>query len=106
MSGAMAMTNYPVKRTMTDYEVCKRNKELADAAEKELDPMTCLPKRNTKYAGENEEVHMSGLDGTSLSPNFQYFTNLSVLWLNDNKLTRIENMDACFRLRELYVENN
>jgi len=102
----MALTNYPVKRTMTDYEVCKRNRELADAAEKELDPMSCLPKRNTKYAGENEEVHMSGLDGTSLSPNFQYFTNLSVLWLNDNKLTHIENMDACFRLRELYVENN
>jgi hypothetical protein len=28
------------------------------------------------------------------------------VWLNNNSITRIENMEACFRLRELYIENN
>jgi hypothetical protein len=73
---------------------------------KELDPMSCLPKKNTKYAAETEEVYLVNLGGTSLSPNFQYFTNLSVLWLNNNLLTRLDGTDACFRLRELYIENN
>lgn len=73
---------------------------------KELDPMSCLAKKNIKYAGEVEEVFLSNLDGTSLSPNFEYFTSLSVAWLNNNIISRIENMDACFRLRELYIENN
>jgi len=65
-----------------------------------------LARKNIKYAGETEEVFLSSQDGTFLSPNFQYFTSLSVVWLNNNLISRIENMDACFRLRELYIENN
>jgi hypothetical protein len=71
-----------------------------------LEPYGCLPLKGPKYARECQTVYLSKLGGTSLSPNFQYFTNLQVVWLNDNRLNRLENLEPCFRITDMYVQNN
>jgi Leucine-rich repeat (LRR) protein len=34
------------------------------------------------------------------------FPNLECLWLNQNRLEKIENLDSNFRIKYLYVQNN
>ena len=38
--------------------------------------------------------------------NFEGFTNLEVLWLNDNALEEITGLDQNFRIKELALQNN
>lgn len=76
------------------------------SGEKELDPYSCLCKRGPSYAKQCEEVYLSNSGGTSLSENFQYFVNLEVVWFNNNRLTRLVNLEPCFRIREMYLQNN
>ena len=38
--------------------------------------------------------------------NFQGFTNLEVLWLNDNALEEVTGLDQNFRIKELALQNN
>lgn len=71
-----------------------------------LDPYTCIPKRNRKYASECSEVHLCKQGAEDLSENFQHFTNLEVVWFSGNRLSRINNLETNFRIREVYVENN
>merc|ERR1719401_3327474 len=78
----------------------------ADSAPSILDPYTCIPKRNRKYASECTEVHLAKQGATSLSPNFNHFDNLEVVWFNGNLLSRIENLEDNFRIREVYVQDN
>merc|ERR1719401_2048668 len=78
----------------------------ADSSPSILDPYTCIPKRNRKYASECTEVHLAKQGATSLSPNFGHFDNLEVVWFNGNLLSRIENLEDNFRIREVYVQDN
>lgn len=71
-----------------------------------LDPLTCLALKGKKYQAETEEVYLANKGGTILSASFRNFLTLEVCWFNDNKLTRLDNLDTCFRIRELYVQNN
>jgi len=71
-----------------------------------LDPYQCIAKRNRKYASECTEVHLGNLGAEAFSENFQHFGNLEVVWFNDNRLSRIENLDSNFRIREVFIQNN
>jgi len=71
-----------------------------------LDPFTCIPKRNQKYAKECTEVYLANQDAETLSDNFYKFPNLEVTWFNMNRLTRLENLESNFRIREVFVQNN
>jgi len=71
-----------------------------------LDPFSCLPKRNQKYASECIEAYLADRDAEELSDNFQRFPNLEVVWFNQNRLTRLENLETNFRIREVYVQDN
>ena len=51
------------------------------------------------------ELHLGGR-GIERIRGFEHFTNLECLWLNNNKLRAITNLDANFRIRELYVQGN
>merc|ERR1719498_165443 len=44
--------------------------------------------------------------GTKLSESFKDFINLEIAWFNSNRLTRLENLEPCFRIREIYIQNN
>jgi len=44
--------------------------------------------------------------GESLSPDFADFVSLEVLWLSNNRLPRIENLEGNIRIQEIYIENN
>jgi hypothetical protein len=72
----------------------------------ELDPFTCIPKRNQKYAFECTEVYLADQDAEELSENFCKFPNLEVVWFNTNRLTRLGNLESNFRIREVFVQDN
>eukprot|EP00644_Phytophthora_capsici_P004604 jgi/Phyca11/110723/e_gw1.19.218.1 len=38
--------------------------------------------------------------------NFDAFVNLEVLWINDNQLQELDGLDCCFRIKQLYAQNN
>lgn len=78
----------------------------ARSSEKILDPVSCLPKKGTKYAREREEVYLADLGGTALSESFRDFVNLQIAWFNNNQLTQLNNLENCFRIRDLYIQNN
>lgn len=72
----------------------------------ELDPYRCIPKRNQKYASECTEVYLSDLGGATVSEYFKRFPNVEVIWFNGNRLSRIENLEENFRIKEVYVQDN
>ena len=61
--------------------------------------------RNQKYVRECQEMYL-GRKCIKRIGNFEGFTNLEVLWLNDNELEEITGLDANFRIKELAVQNN
>jgi len=69
------------------------------------DPLEVLPVKNSKNAKNCIEVHLADRELQELI-NFDKFPNLECLWLNNNKLEKIEGLDTNFRLRELYLQNN
>jgi len=71
-----------------------------------LDPYRCIAKKNRKYASECTEVHLAKLGAESVSENFAHFGNLEVVWFNGNRLSRIENLENNFRIREVYIQDN
>lgn len=71
-----------------------------------LDPYKCIPKRNRKYASECTEVHLANQGAERISEEFSHFTSLEVIWFNGNRLSRIENLENSFRIREVYIEDN
>jgi len=38
--------------------------------------------------------------------NFQFFPNLEILWLNNNRLTSLKGLEKCFRIKHLFVHSN
>lgn len=71
-----------------------------------LDPLSCLALKGKKYQAEAQDVFLANKGGTILSESFRNFLTLEVCWFNDNKLTRLDNLGGCFRIRELMVQNN
>lgn len=67
-------------------------------------PMDELAVRNAKFARECTELHL-GHRGIERLGGFEPFKNLSVLWVNDNLIHRLENVDL-FRMKVLYAHNN
>ena len=61
--------------------------------------------KNAKYVKDCTELHL-GKRGIDLIAGFETLVNLEILWLNDNRLTRIAGLDANLRIRRLYVHNN
>jgi hypothetical protein len=54
----------------------------------EGDPFTVIPIKNAKRAFECEEVHLGSRNIERLV-RFDKFPNLEILWINDNKVSRI-----------------
>ena len=68
------------------------------------------------------ELHLGGHNIARIHPNFQAFLNLETLWLNNNRIERIDNLlpapcnteqrsvtdcnRGCLRLKKLYMSNN
>lgn len=69
------------------------------------DPYACLPIANDKNAGEMREIHLAGR-GIQRLHNLQAFVSLDCLWLNNNRLTSLDGLEANFRLKLIYLHNN
>ena len=67
-------------------------RQIAKKEEKLGNPWNYIPIKNNKGAQECTELHMSkqNLHGVT---NFEVFPNLECLWLNENKLAKVENLD-------------
>lgn len=55
-------------------------------------PWSVVPIKNAKYAKSCSEIHLSNRNIEYLSE-FEHFPNLEVLYLNNNKLVRLEGLD-------------
>lgn len=71
-----------------------------------LDPYQCIAKRNAKYASACNEVYLSNRGASDLSDKFTDFPNLEVIWVNGNRLARLNNLQVNFRIKEVYVQDN
>jgi hypothetical protein len=71
-----------------------------------LNPWTCLAVKNEKYAKECTEVYLCGKGANQISEEFRRFPSLEVLWFNHNRLTRLDNLEANFRVQEVYIGYN
>lgn len=69
------------------------------------DPYAELPQKTEKYAGMATELHM-GRKGISELWDFECFTNLHTLWLNNNHLHSLEGLDRNVRLLNLHCHGN
>jgi Leucine-rich repeat (LRR) protein len=68
-------------------------------------PLECLPVVNARLVNATVELNL-GHRGLELLHGFEAFPNLATLWLNNNRLAAIDNLDANFRLRRLYASHN
>ena len=68
-------------------------------------PFGELAVRNQKYASNCTELHLANRNIGWLQ-GFDRFVNLEVLWLNDNKLRKLNGLEKNFRLRALHAHNN
>ena len=46
-------------------------------------------------------MHLANQEATGISKSFEHFENLSVVWLQGNRLSRLENLETNFRIREV-----
>jgi hypothetical protein len=77
-------------------------------------PMNELAVRNSKYAGECVELHLgkrnismlADRDRPSSDNDFTRFINLEVLWCNNNRLVKLDGLDANFRIKTLFCHDN
>lgn len=68
-------------------------------------PIECLPVVNARLVRGTTELYL-GKRGIEILHGFDIFPNLERLWLNDNKLAGIDNLDTNFRIKRLYASNN
>ncbi|KAL3668966.1 hypothetical protein V7S43_006254 [Phytophthora oleae] len=69
------------------------------------DPHAELPIKNHKYVKNCTELHMVNKRIDKIA-NFDAFVNLEVLWINDNQIQVLDGLDECFRIKQLYAQNN
>lgn len=69
------------------------------------DPYAELPIKNHKYVKNCTELHMANKRIAKIA-NFDAFVNLEVLWINGNQLQVLDGLDGCFRLKQLYAQDN
>ena len=69
------------------------------------DPYKELPLQNDKYASLCTELHMANRNIADLA-NFDAFSQLSTLWINNNRLTKLEGLDKNVRIRNLHAHCN
>eukprot|EP00753_Platysulcus_tardus_P012535 PLAT3398.2.p1 GENE.PLAT3398.2~~PLAT3398.2.p1 ORF type:complete len:440 (-),score=226.48 PLAT3398.2:152-1471(-) len=68
-------------------------------------PHDALATVSAKTIRNCTELYLGGV-GFSKLRDFEDFVNLEVLWINDNRLSRIVGLSSQVRLRELYAHNN
>ena len=69
------------------------------------DPYSELSFKTEKHAGLTTELHLGGR-GISRLVNFESFTTLDSLWINNNRLTSLRGLESNFRIRHLYAHGN
>ncbi|GMH65259.1 hypothetical protein TL16_g04153 [Triparma laevis f. inornata] len=69
------------------------------------DPFGALAVKHGRAVKDCVELYLSNKGITKLA-GFNRFVNLDTLWLNDNAITRLNNLDECMRIKRLYAHNN
>jgi Leucine-rich repeat (LRR) protein len=69
------------------------------------DPYAELAVKNQKYVKNCTELYLAKRQINQLG-NFEAFVNLEVLWINDNAIEKLSQLDQCFRIKFLYAQNN
>lgn len=69
------------------------------------DAWTAISIKTRLHAKETTEIVLSNRNITKLV-NFEFFENLEALWLNQNMIKEIKNLDNNFRIKHLVLSNN
>jgi hypothetical protein len=69
------------------------------------EPLKELPNKSSKHVRHCEEIYL-GKRGITHIGNFDKFTNLVTVFLCDNQIDRLENLECCRRLKHVYAHNN
>lgn len=72
---------------------------MVEIDEKVGNPWSILPIKNSKYARDLVEVHLSDRQLTRLE-HFEEFPNLEVIWLNNNNVSARLNLIALLTVTE------
>jgi Leucine-rich repeat (LRR) protein len=67
---------------------------MVEIEEKVGNPWSVLPIKNSKYARDLAEVHLSDRHLTRLE-HFEEFPNLEVIWLNNNQVSLTHSPNFC-----------
>jgi len=68
-------------------------------------PWSILPIKNNKYARDLVEVHLSDRMLTGCE-HFEDFPNLEEIWLNNNSLENLDDIQTNFRCKRIYCQDN
>ncbi|GBG24135.1 U2 small nuclear ribonucleoprotein A' [Hondaea fermentalgiana] len=69
------------------------------------DPVAELAVKNAKYIKLCTELYLARKSIEELR-GFERFVNLEALWVNDNEIQRLSNLENNFRLKHLYAQKN
>lgn len=69
------------------------------------DPLAELPVKNRKYVRSCKEIYLAKKNISKLE-RFEEFVNLEILWLNNNRIRKIVNLDFNIRIKKLYLQCN
>ena len=70
-----------------------------------VNPWSILPIKNQKYARDLIEVHLSDRNLNRLEC-FEDFPNLEEIWLNNNLLETLDDINTNFRCKRVYCQDN
>mmetsp|Transcript_13784 Transcript_13784/g.33932 ORF Transcript_13784/g.33932 Transcript_13784/m.33932 type:complete len:438 (+) Transcript_13784:520-1833(+) len=73
-----------------------------------VDPWDALPPgRSAKLARECTEVHAANQNAVGLvEGEWGHFKNLEVLWVNNNRISRMEHLQDLSRIKEIFMQDN
>ena len=70
----------------------KKKRKMEEVIEVVSNPRSVLPVKNRKYIRNTTEIHLAKRNIDRIE-NFDEFVNLEVLWLNGNRIRKLENLD-------------
>ncbi|GMI36160.1 hypothetical protein TrCOL_g4449 [Triparma columacea] len=76
-----------------------------DSEDYPTNPFDGLAVKHGRAVQDCVELHLTDRGYTRIA-GFERFVNLETLWLNDNNISKITNLDDNIRIKRLYLQNN
>lgn len=92
-------TNFSQSMSLSRTKTGKQENEVPS------DPFSALAVKHGRAVQDCVELYLANRGITKIQ-GFERFVNIETLWLNGNRLTKVNNLDENFRLKRLYLHDN